>query len=75
MAHGYMTGTHGRTSPDEKMGHYSTGREGDAVERWQKEHDLYAEPKSATKQVQKDRAKNKRRTRDAQVIRQELDND
>lgn len=75
MAHNYMTGTHGTTSPDEKMGHYSTGKEGDSTERWQKQHGFYSEPKSVTKQVQKDRAKKKRRTRDAQVIRQELDND
>lgn len=75
MAHGYMTGTHGSTSPDEKMGHYSTGHEGDATERWQKEHGFYHEPESVTKQVQKQRAKKKRRNRDAQVIRQEMDND
>jgi len=75
MAHGYMTGTHGTTSPEEKMGHYSTKFDGDSAERWQKDQGIYADPGSVTKQVQKDRAKKKRRTRDAQVIRQELDND
>lgn len=75
MAHGYMTGTHGTTSPEEKMGHYSTKFDGDSAERWQKDQGIYVEPGTSVKQEKKHRAKKKRRSRDAQVIRQELNND
>lgn len=75
MAKGRMSGTHGTTSPEEKMSHYSTKFDGDSAERWQKDQGIYVEPGSVVKQTKKHRAKKKRRSRDAHVIRQELDNE
>lgn len=61
-----MTGTHGSSSPDTKMGNYQNRDKGTWVERYQKRMGWWKEPTSTQKSVVKHRAAKKRRQRDRQ---------
>lgn len=69
-----MSGTHGSSSADKKMGKHQNTDRGSWVERYQRRMGLWRTAGTASKQVVKDRANKKRRANDKNVVRNDADN-
>lgn len=69
-----MSGTHGATSPDGKMGKAQDIDRGTAVERYQRSHGLWRELSVGAKQANKHRAAKKRRANDRTEVKRGIDN-
>jgi hypothetical protein len=68
-----MTGHHGFSSPDGKMGKAQDEDRGTSVERYQRAHGLWRELGTGAKQANKHRASKKRRANDRTAVKRGLD--